>query len=281
MEIRADEISRIIREQIKDYEGSVVVEINQEITEDLASAIQAAGIERVKIRSVLTCESKRGVCALCYGRDLATGKVVELGMAVGVALCGLLTALGVPHFPPDIAAVYLVDHIPLRVQGADLALVVGLGVAEVLLAALLPARRAASRDPVATDAWALRVLEKVRAEKGLSAIGDRAKYVASAAKMGLGISTTLKVVLRSGGAFPPAPSKWSVTSSRRLSNPFGSFTGTLQLRFSPGFTRTRSPGDSCSSRTPVTVGLGSVVKTGTDVIFLGTAPRYDAWENGP
>ena len=48
-------------------------QVNQEITEDLASAIQAAGIERVKIRSVLTCESKRGVCQLCYGRNLATG----------------------------------------------------------------------------------------------------------------------------------------------------------------------------------------------------------------
>jgi DNA-directed RNA polymerase subunit beta' len=60
------------------------VEINQEITEDLASAIQAAGIERVKIRSVLTCESRRGVCRLCYGRNLASGRLVEMGEAVGV-----------------------------------------------------------------------------------------------------------------------------------------------------------------------------------------------------
>src|SRR6266705_1309180 len=42
------------------------------------------GIEKVKIRSVLTCASRRGVCAKCYGRDLATGKMVELGQAVGV-----------------------------------------------------------------------------------------------------------------------------------------------------------------------------------------------------
>jgi DNA-directed RNA polymerase subunit beta' len=77
-------IGRVSLEKIKDYEGSVVVEINQEITEDLASAIQAAGIERVKIRSVLTCESKRGVCALCYGRNLASGRLVELGEATGV-----------------------------------------------------------------------------------------------------------------------------------------------------------------------------------------------------
>jgi DNA-directed RNA polymerase subunit beta' len=46
--------------------------------------VQGAGIERVRIRSVLTCESRRGVCALCYGRNLATGRMVELGEAVGV-----------------------------------------------------------------------------------------------------------------------------------------------------------------------------------------------------
>ena len=46
--------------------------------------MQAAGIERVKIRSVLTCETRRGVCRLCYGRNLATGKMVEIGEAVGV-----------------------------------------------------------------------------------------------------------------------------------------------------------------------------------------------------
>src|SRR5205814_322467 len=62
----------------------VIVDINQEITEDLAGAIQAGGIERVKIRSVLTCESKRGVCVMCYGRNLASGRLVELGEATGV-----------------------------------------------------------------------------------------------------------------------------------------------------------------------------------------------------
>ena len=54
------------------------------IDEETSSAIQDAGIEKVKIRSVLTCTSRRGVCAKCYGRDLATGKMVELGQAVGV-----------------------------------------------------------------------------------------------------------------------------------------------------------------------------------------------------
>jgi DNA-directed RNA polymerase subunit beta' len=77
-------VGRVSLEKIKDYEGNVIVEINQEISEELANAIQAAGIERVKIRSVLTCESRRGVCARCYGRNLATGRTVELGEAVGV-----------------------------------------------------------------------------------------------------------------------------------------------------------------------------------------------------
>ena len=77
-------VGRVALEDQRDYEGNVIVAVNQEITEDLAAAIQAAGIERVKIRSVLTCESKRGVCVACYGRNLATGRLVERGEAVGV-----------------------------------------------------------------------------------------------------------------------------------------------------------------------------------------------------
>jgi len=77
-------IGRVSLEKIKDYEGNVIVDVNQDIDEELASAIQSAGIERVKIRSVLTCESKRGVCVSCYGRNLASGRLVELGEAVGV-----------------------------------------------------------------------------------------------------------------------------------------------------------------------------------------------------
>jgi DNA-directed RNA polymerase subunit beta' len=77
-------IGRVSLEKIKDYEGKVIVDINEEITETLASSIQSAGIERVKIRSVLTCECRRGTCVRCYGRNLATGKLVEIGEAVGV-----------------------------------------------------------------------------------------------------------------------------------------------------------------------------------------------------
>ena len=77
-------IGRVSLERLKDIDGRTIVEINQEIDEDLAGAVQAAGIERVKIRSVLTCESKRGCCILCYGRNLGSGKMVEMGEAVGV-----------------------------------------------------------------------------------------------------------------------------------------------------------------------------------------------------
>ncbi|MBK5291688.1 MAG: DNA-directed RNA polymerase subunit beta' [Acidobacteriia bacterium] len=77
-------IGRVALEDVIDYEGNVIVGINKEITEDLASQTEKAGIERVKIRSVLTCESRRGVCELCYGRNLATGRLVERGEAVGV-----------------------------------------------------------------------------------------------------------------------------------------------------------------------------------------------------
>ena len=78
-------VGRVSLERIIDpFTGEVIIEANEEITEELASRVQDAGIEKVKIRSVLTCASRRGVCARCYGRDLATGKLVELGQAVGV-----------------------------------------------------------------------------------------------------------------------------------------------------------------------------------------------------
>jgi DNA-directed RNA polymerase subunit beta' len=61
-----------------------LVRANDEIDEVKARLIDSSGVEKVKIRSVLTCESKHGVCALCYGRNLATGVRVKLGEAVGI-----------------------------------------------------------------------------------------------------------------------------------------------------------------------------------------------------
>jgi DNA-directed RNA polymerase subunit beta' len=78
-------VGRVTLEKIVDPFGAgTIVELNDEIDEDKASAIQESGIEKVKIRSVLTCAARRGVCKRCYGRDLATGRLVELGQAVGV-----------------------------------------------------------------------------------------------------------------------------------------------------------------------------------------------------
>jgi len=64
--------------------NKVIIDRNEEITEVIATELQNLGIERVKIRSLLTCESKRGICQLCYGRNLSTGFMVELGEAVGI-----------------------------------------------------------------------------------------------------------------------------------------------------------------------------------------------------
>jgi len=78
-------VGRVALENIKDpLTGETILGVNEEITEALAADIQASGIERVKIRSVLTCKAKRGVCIKCYGRNLATGKMVDLGEATGV-----------------------------------------------------------------------------------------------------------------------------------------------------------------------------------------------------
>ncbi len=62
----------------------LICEAGAEITEDVALAIDKAGIETVEIRSVLTCESKKGVCGKCYGRNLSTGRMVQRGEVVGV-----------------------------------------------------------------------------------------------------------------------------------------------------------------------------------------------------
>ncbi|MDR0970452.1 MAG: DNA-directed RNA polymerase subunit beta' [Lentimicrobiaceae bacterium] len=64
--------------------GKLIITGGEEITEDIAHIIDESPIENVEIRSVLTCESKRGVCAKCYGRNLASGKLVQKGEAVGV-----------------------------------------------------------------------------------------------------------------------------------------------------------------------------------------------------
>jgi DNA-directed RNA polymerase subunit beta' len=78
-------LGRVALEDIRDpFTGNVIVHANDEIDEPRVAAIEDAGLERVKIRSVLTCQARQGVCAQCYGRDLARGHLVNLGEAIGV-----------------------------------------------------------------------------------------------------------------------------------------------------------------------------------------------------
>ncbi len=78
-------IGRVALDNVVDIiTDEVIVEQGSEITEEKTDRIEKLGIEKIRIRSVLTCESGRGVCAKCYGRNLSTGRLIELGEAVGV-----------------------------------------------------------------------------------------------------------------------------------------------------------------------------------------------------
>jgi len=78
-------LGRVALLEIRDpFTDEVIVKANEAIDEALAEKIDRAGIERVNIRSVLTCRAKHGVCAMCYGRDLAHGHIVNIGEAVGI-----------------------------------------------------------------------------------------------------------------------------------------------------------------------------------------------------
>jgi DNA-directed RNA polymerase subunit beta' len=83
--LKARIVGRIALEDVKHpVTHEILAVTGQEIGEEIAEKIESAGVESVKIRSVLTCEAKRGVCAKCYGTDLTTDKLVELGSAVGI-----------------------------------------------------------------------------------------------------------------------------------------------------------------------------------------------------
>ncbi|HEU4839074.1 MAG TPA: DNA-directed RNA polymerase subunit beta' [Micavibrio sp.] len=78
-------LGRVVLHEVKDpVSGKVIVEKNQMIDENLAEQIETAGVDSIKARSVLTCNTRNGVCAHCYGRDLARGTMVNQGEAVGV-----------------------------------------------------------------------------------------------------------------------------------------------------------------------------------------------------
>ena len=78
-------LGRTTAEDIKHPEtGEILLKRNKEVTEDLAEKIDSSSVQKVRVRSVLTCELKEGVCGRCYGRDLARGTSVNIGEAVGV-----------------------------------------------------------------------------------------------------------------------------------------------------------------------------------------------------
>ncbi|MFB3926259.1 MAG: DNA-directed RNA polymerase subunit beta' [Syntrophales bacterium] len=78
-------LGRVALDEVTDpFTGEILVNANQEIDESVVEKIDKAGIERIRIRSVLTCRSKHGICAKCYGRDLAHGHLVNIGEAVGI-----------------------------------------------------------------------------------------------------------------------------------------------------------------------------------------------------
>jgi len=76
--------SRTFATDVVDADGNVVAEAGSDAGDVIIDKVIAAGIENVKVRSVLTCESRVGTCAKCYGRSLATGKLVDIGEAVGI-----------------------------------------------------------------------------------------------------------------------------------------------------------------------------------------------------
>jgi DNA-directed RNA polymerase subunit beta' len=78
-------LGRVALDDVQDpYSGEVLVKANEEIDEAKVKRIENAGLDKVRIRSVLTCQARRGICVECYGRDLARGRKVNLGEAVGV-----------------------------------------------------------------------------------------------------------------------------------------------------------------------------------------------------
>lgn len=78
-------LGRVVLDDLKDPgTGEIIVKAGEEIDNDAAEKINKSGINEVKIRSVLTCDSEEGICRLCYGRNLSTGKIVDIGEAVGI-----------------------------------------------------------------------------------------------------------------------------------------------------------------------------------------------------
>jgi len=111
-------LGRVAIEDIHDpFTDEVIVKAGEELDEDAVKAIEHAGLAKVKIRSVLTCRSKSGVCAKCYGRDLAHGAKVEIGQAVGILAA---QSIGEPGTQLTMRTFHIGGTASRRVEQADI-----------------------------------------------------------------------------------------------------------------------------------------------------------------
>src|SRR5256884_8615828 len=98
-------LGRVALDDIEDpFTHEILLKANEEIDENKVKEIEEAGLEKGKIRSVLTCQARRGICVECYGRDLARGPKVNIGEAVGVIAA---QAIRPPRTPPPMRSPHL------------------------------------------------------------------------------------------------------------------------------------------------------------------------------
>jgi DNA-directed RNA polymerase subunit beta' len=114
-------IGRIAIKNVADpISGKVIVKTGEEIKEDNAQAIYDAGIDKVKVRSVLTCKTKKGLCQKCYGRDLSRGEIVNVGEAVGIIAAQSIgepgTQLTMRTFHIGGVALHKAAKVPIKVK---------------------------------------------------------------------------------------------------------------------------------------------------------------------
>ena len=92
--LRESIIGRVARDGIRNpITDELIVAESQVITKEIADKIEDLGLDKIRVRSGLTCENPLGVCSRCYGVDMATGDVVELGMAVGITSMNIIDAI--------------------------------------------------------------------------------------------------------------------------------------------------------------------------------------------
>jgi DNA-directed RNA polymerase subunit beta' len=108
----------VAEEDIRDpFSDEIIARIGEEIDENLVRRIESAGLAKVKIRSVLTCRARHGVCAACYGRDLAFGRRVEIGQAVGILSA---QSIGEPGTQLTMRTFHIGGTASRRVEQADI-----------------------------------------------------------------------------------------------------------------------------------------------------------------